>query len=228
MYLRTILPKDLLPFSHLDVSTRESLSVIGTGSDTYLALRLYHGQPKSHGGERAEVSLDFPFVEGDEIHYEWRFKVDDDFVSDFPSNRWWIIGQWHDQPDQRTGDTWDSFPSNSPPISIGIGELDGHLAIVMTYGVTRTGHTQTSTPPIPIERGVWYQVRANIRWSQSENGTADVFLNESPEPSFVAKGANMNNGYQHYLKLGMYRHPSIDTENTIFIDDVSAKAIDGK
>ena len=30
----------------------------------------------------------------------------------------------------------------------------------------------------------------------------------------------MHNGFQHYLKLGMYRHPKISTENRLDIRDV--------
>ena len=35
----------------------------------------------------------------------------------------------------------------------------------------------------------------------------------------------MHNGYQHYLKLGMYRHPAIATENRLDIRDVSIEQL---
>ena len=35
----------------------------------------------------------------------------------------------------------------------------------------------------------------------------------------------MHNGYQHYLKLGMYRHPEITTENRLDIRDVSIETL---
>jgi len=38
-------------------------------------------------------------------------------------------------------------------------------------------------------------------------------------------GPNMHNGYQHYLKLGMYRHPAIATENRLDIRDVSIEQL---
>ena len=43
----------------------------------------------------------------------------------------------------------------------------------------------------------------------------------SIKPAAVLDGPNMHNDYQHYLKLGMYRHPDIATANSIFIDDIS-------
>jgi len=30
----------------------------------------------------------------------------------------------------------------------------------------------------------------------------------------------MHNDFQHFLKLGMYRHPEIETDNWIYVDDL--------
>lgn len=30
----------------------------------------------------------------------------------------------------------------------------------------------------------------------------------------------MNNDFEHYLKLGMYRHPDIATNNWIYVDEL--------
>ncbi|WP_422923791.1 hypothetical protein [Singulisphaera sp. PoT] len=35
----------------------------------------------------------------------------------------------------------------------------------------------------------------------------------------------MNSGYQHYWKLGQYRHPDIATNNWIYVDALSAAHI---
>lgn len=78
-----------------------------------------------------------------------------------------------------------------------------------------------STGLIPIQRGVWHALETVIKWSQGADGRIAVFLDGSKEPVLTAMGPNMHNGYHHYLKLGMYRHPEIATENRLGIRDVS-------
>ncbi|QDV27038.1 hypothetical protein Q31a_54190 [Aureliella helgolandensis] len=226
-YLRTIMSGTLIPYSHLDVPSRDNVKIVLEKAEASLALRLFPGQPKLHGGIRAEVSVDFPFSEHDSISYSWRFKFDETFVSDTPENRWWVIGQWHDQPDANQSETWENFRSHSPPVSLGIGEVDGTLALALTHGPTRDGLEQISTEPVPIERGVWYKIETRIHWSQISNGRVEVLLNDFPEASLIGSGPNMNNAYRHYLKVGMYRHPEIESENQIYIDDLSVSEWNG-
>jgi hypothetical protein len=56
-------------------------------------------------------------------------------------------------------------------------------------------------------------------------GKVAVFLDGSKEAVVTGTGPNMHNGYQHYLKLGMYRHPEIATENRVAIRDVSIEKL---
>ena len=44
-------------------------------------------------------------------------------------------------------------------------------------------------------------------------------------PALTVNGPNMNNAYQHYLKVGMYRHQEIHTDNEIFIDDLNVSKV---
>lgn len=220
VYLRAVLPDELLQYSNLDVASREAVVVGGEGAERHLALRLFPGQKRVHGGIRAEVSVDFPFRPGDRVRYEWRLRIPDGFVTDAPANRWWVIGQWHDQPDPRRGETWDQFPSRSPPVVLGLGELDGRLAFAFGYGLTTDGRRHEELGPLWVERGRWHHVAVVIHWSQGPDGSAEVFLDHAPQPSLSAHGPNMNNGYQHYWKLGQYRHPDINTDNRIDIADL--------
>lgn len=220
-YLREILPAELLDFSHLDLPSRDSIAKMETADGAHLGLRIYPGQPKTHGGIRAEVSLDYPFQPEDTVRYTWKFRLPKDFESDAPQNRWWVIGQWHDQPDRTKDETWETQPSYSPPISIGIAEIENRLAIGLSYGTTLGNHKQAVSDPIPIQRGDWYTAQADIRWSQTENGSIELSLVEIPESATLMKGPNMNNAYQHYLKVGMYRHPGIQSENWIHIDQIN-------
>lgn len=92
------------------------------GGEPHLTLRLFEKNAKRSGGVRAEVSVDHPFKERDTVRYEWSVRLADDFPTVAPANRWWLIGQWHDQPDKAKGGSWEGFPSHSPPVLLGFGE----------------------------------------------------------------------------------------------------------
>jgi hypothetical protein len=215
-YLRTILPDSLLEYAHLEVASTASITISGEGAHKYLGLHVFPGQSKVNNGIRAELSVDYPFEQGETVRYSWRFMLPKDFVSDTPKNRWWLIGQWHDQPNQKKGESWQGFPAHSPPVAIGLGELDGRLAISLSYGSPRMRNFGAFT----VERGKWHSIAVVIRWSQGSDGKAAVFLDDLTKPTIIAEGPNMHNDYRHYLKLGMYRHPDIDTDNWISIEGV--------
>jgi hypothetical protein len=71
-----------------------------------------------------------------------------------------------------------------------------------------------------VERGKWHSITVVIHWSRGSAGKASVFLDDLTKPAGLAEGPNMHNDFQHYLKLGMYRHPDINTDNWIYIDGV--------
>lgn len=212
-YLRVLAPEELLAHAHIEVPGLENIAILGKGTEQFLGLRLFPGQEEYNGGIRAEVSVDVPYQEGDTLRYEWRFRVPADFKSDAPRNRWWIIGQWHDQPDTTQGETWKGFPSRSPPVLIAIGELDGRIAIGIEYGPT---HAE-KRGPIFIERGKWHHIALVIHWSQKADGRAEVFFDDMTRPAYTIDGPNMHNGFRHYLKLGMYRNPEIATDNWLHL-----------
>lgn len=67
-----------------------------------------------------------------------------------------------------------------------------------------------------------------IYWSNGSDGHAELYLDNSSEPSLAAKGPNMHHGYQHYWKVGPYRHPDIRTDNRIDIADLRIRTIDAQ
>jgi hypothetical protein len=215
-YLRTVMGGDLLPYARLEVTAAENIAILGSGAEQYLGLHLFPGQKKLNGGIRAEVSVDYPCKQGDTVRYAWRFMVPEGFKSDAPQNRWWIFGQWHDQPDKNRGETWDGFASKSPPVLLGLGELQGRIGFGFEYGPTQA----QKQGPFFIVPGKWHHIAVVIRWSQKEDGTTAIFLDDMTTPVATATGANMQNAYQHYLKIGMYRHPGIQTENWLYLDDL--------
>ena len=215
-YLRAVAPDDLLEFAHVEVPAIDNIALVGEGPTQHLGLHVLPGQKKLHGGIRAEISVDYPHKQGDTLRYEWRFMVPKGFVSDAPKNRWWIIGQWHDQPDSSRGETWEIFTSKSPPVLLGLGELQGKLGIGIAYGPDQS----QKHGPLFIEAGRWHRLAVEIRWSQKADGKATFYLDDMSTPVATAIGPNMHNDFQHFLKLGMYRHPDIDTDNWIYVDDL--------
>jgi hypothetical protein len=220
VYLRTVMPDSLLECAHLEIGSVKSVAITGEGQSKHLGLHLFPRQSKVHGGIRAEISVGYPFQQGETVRYSWRFMLPDGFISDAPRNRWWVIGQWHDQPNKKVGETWKNFGSFSPPVLLGLGELDGKLAISLSYGPTNQKLKPRVVGPIFLERGKWHAITFVIRWSQGPDGKVLVFLDDHSKPVMIAEGPNMNNDYEHYLKLGMYRHPDIATDNWIYVDDL--------
>lgn len=134
-----------------------------------------------------------------------------EFRTDGPNNRWWIMGQWHVQPDRTKLETWDDYPDSQPSISLDFAYLNGHYYLNPVY---------MAIPPtidnvIEIQPDQWLKIKVDITWSQGEDGKMSLWINDNKSPHIIYNGPNMLNAYQHYFKVGMYRHPKIKTENTI-------------
>ena len=219
-YLSAVVPEDCLDISHLDVAGIEHVQIQEQAGRRYLGLMVSGNQARVHGGVRAEVSVDYPFQPGDTVEYSWQMMIPAEFVTDAPQNRWWLIGQWHDQPDPSQGETWDNFESRSPPVLIALGELHGQLGLGVSCGPTTNSQPQRTWGPVALERGSWHTLRVRIHWSQQDDGRIDLFLDEGTDPVVSDRGPNLNNAYQHYFKFGMYRHPEISSTNWIYVDEL--------
>lgn len=215
-YLRAALSEALIKYAHIEIAQIESVDIVQEVEGDSLALNLFQDNKKLRDRVRAEISIDYPYNEGETLRYSWQFKLPEVFPSDFPLNRWWVIGQWHDQPDISKGETWDGHESQSPPVLFGYGNDGKDDILSFTYGTT---HTPIGT--IPLKKNVWNTITIDITWSQSDMGKAVVYLNGLDKPIFVANGANMLNGYQHYMKIGQYRHSDIATDNTVYVRNVA-------
>lgn len=178
-----------------------------------LSLSLLRHQPLLNNGTRSEVSVDYPFLEHDTVSYEWEMMLPTGFKHDAPQNRWWAMSQWHVQPDRTKNESWDDYPNEPPSIALYFGYIDGHYYLSTHYMDVQPEVDNL----IEIELGKWTKIKAEITWSQAENGKMKLWLNDSKTPHFTYYGANMLNTYQHYFKVGMYRHPEITTENTIHL-----------
>lgn len=218
-YLRVAVAPDLLPYAHIEIPAMENIKIHEDGEGRSLGLRTYHGQKLKNNGIRAEVTVDAPTREGETVTYSWRFMIGKDFPSDAPENRWWLFSNWHDQPNRDRGESWEGFPSHSPPIAIGYGVLNGVDQLALTYG----SPDSSTVGLVPFTRGVWHKVTVRIVWSRGAKGRAELRLDDSPKAVVAARGPNMHNDFQHYLKVGMYRHPGIGGDNWIYLRDIAIK-----
>jgi len=151
-YLRAAVAPDITDFAGLEIATIEQLRLAEEGGRRCLGLRVFPGQPLKNGGVRAEISLDVPYHIGDTVEYEWSFFIPDNFPSDAPQNRWWVLADWHDQPDRNRGESWDGFPIRSAPIILGYGQIDGQDLIGLSYGSPDPLPVST----FPVQRGRWH------------------------------------------------------------------------
>jgi hypothetical protein len=220
-YLRSAVSADLLPYSTIEIPAIENIRRGVDAQGEHLELRTYYDQPLKNGGVRAEVSVDYPYREGDTVRYNWRLMLPTDFPSDAPTNRWWLMAQWHDQPDRTRGETWAGYPRHSPSVGLGYGQINGQDELSLLYGAPDPAPAGL----IPISRGVWHALSVEITWSRGANGRAKVFLDGGKTPVREASGPNMYNGFQQYMKLGMYRHPDIRGDAWVYIGGVSVQML---
>ena len=218
-HLSAVLGAEHLSYSYVEVAERRNIEIVEEDGEQALAFHLFPGQPRLNNGIRSEISIDFPHQLGDHIRYTWEMKLPEGFTADVPKNRWWVVAQWHDQPNRELNETWEEFPSRSPTIGLALGEIQGELGLVLVYGRTAEGVPQKVSSPMIIQRGQWHRIEATIAWAEDASGTISWSLDGENVLNLV--GPNMNNDFQHYLKLGMYRHPDIQLKSTMFIKNVT-------
>lgn len=210
----------LQPYAALEVLDETAWLVGDFAPYAYGAIgfRVRGGQTKVNGGVRSEASIDFPWVEGDTVTYTYKFMVPASVPSDSPRNHWWIITQWHDQPDPALGETWETWAGgHSPPLSISFGEISGASKLSINAGAP---NPTAISPLVSITRGVWYDAEMVVKWSREADGTAVFKLNGTPVWGYA--GANMQNAYRHYWKLGQYRSDTIAGISVMHFDAIDA------
>lgn len=216
LLMRAVTPA-LLPFAGFEVAGLGNIRPCPDGQG--LSLGIVPGQRQVNGGTRAEIAVDLPWDEGDILVYSWRFRLPASVAADAPLQRWWLVGQWHVQPDPRAGESWDARHALSPPVALGFGQVDGRDCLVLNYGV----EPRPVLPPIWIRRGVWQAIEAEITWSRGAAGRALIRLDGRQVAAI--QGANMQNGYRHYFKFGQYRHPGIAGESWIDLAGLTIRPV---
>ena len=224
-YLRYAVDSALLPYAHLEIPGLDNVATTSAATGDYLLLTLLPGQPLKNNGVRAEVSIDYPYREGETVEYAWEFRLPASFPNDAPDNRWWVLADWHDQPDPTLGETWDTYEAMSAPIIFGYGYLNGSDQLGLSTGLSGSEVGIVPRGMIAVTREQWHHIRLVVHWSQRETGRVTAYFDNAIKPTFDVSGPNMLNGYQHYMKIGQYRHPGIATENSIAIKNITIKTL---
>lgn len=212
----------LAQYTTIEVPTADNIEII---ADAGVELRLIPGQPLKNSGIRAEFAVDYPFHDGDTVSYGWNLWIPADFQPD-PSNRWWVFGDFHDQPDKNLGETWDSYVPHSAPLIVGYGHVEAGQTVAGftaekssdVLGITY-GTDYRPVGMVPFEREQWLSLRLDVTWSRSAAGALTLYVNGAKR--VTASGPNMLNNYQHYLKVGQYRDPAISTANRVRLSGIS-------
>ncbi len=198
-----------------------------------------------NSGVRSELSFDQQIEEEDETFYEYSIFIPDNYIdvdsvkaSDGTPN-WQVMGQWHEQPDKCIGQTWDDISGNSPPIALyynylsttdnvysnllkdpnflTIYGLDPNWNNVSTFSLVYGGKTIAIAK---INKGEWLRVKFHIKWSRSDVGFIQAWINNANFTNGKVSGKNMLNNASHYFKFGLYRNPTIPFTNSIYYDDL--------
>jgi hypothetical protein len=211
-YLSYLMSQELYEYSEFEVAQFENI-IRHDGDQKYLEFKIFPNQKKINKGIRTEVSIDYPYQKGDVVEYSYEFLIPENKFEPDDQNRWWILGaQFHDQPNRTLNEKWDNFPSHSPVMSWVYGNIKKQHVLSFSYGTE-----QRHIGSISIKENKWYKIKMRIKWSSDKDGFCDVYLDNKETPVFSAYGVNMYNDYQHYFKLGMYRHPKINTQASIHI-----------
>lgn len=184
-----------------------------------VTVSLFPNNPRVNGGVRAELAFNFPFNEGETVRYAWRLKLPAEFHANDNPAQWWLLAQWHDQPDRRQGETWANFPPRSPPIALFVASRAAQLGIGLVLG----GKERVSWTPVAT--GAWIPIAFTIRWSTTSAGAVRMQVGGDTPVDVTVEGPNMLNSYQHYLKIGQYRHPVITSFDSASFRDLSIQVV---
>jgi hypothetical protein len=150
------------------------------------------------------------------FYYGWSVLIPSDYVE---SADWQVIGQFHDQPDTGIGQTWASYPPHSPPLAINYKNGMLQLAMSAPDNIVRVISERA------IAKGQWHDVILHVYWSTKKDGFVEAWIDGIPlaaPDGMVTRhyGENLYNNAGNYLKIGLYRSMDIQTENSVFFDEI--------
>jgi len=183
---------------------------------TYSArLTLHPGDIISSGNRVELVRLDSANFQQERI-YSWRFKIDEEYREE---PFWQTFCQFHSQPDFASGEDWGSYPEYRPSLSILYSEGVCTLKLISPDQAVRDIGT------FEIEKGVWFEVFFQIKWSLEADGYVEMYVDDEPVTPFNGTDykyyrPNVFNEVGNYLKIGLYRDKRAVEINSVYVDDL--------
>jgi hypothetical protein len=206
----------LIPYMHLEIPSCNHVQL----HDGHASFILTDQDSMINNGVRSEFTFDYPFREGDMIEYRWAMMLPSVNTPGSRAARWWVVAQWHDQPNPRLGETWPTFRPKPPPVAIFVEQRQGVIGI----GIQDEHAIKHSWSPVPLD--VWLDVSVVIHWSTRTNGWALMTVNGQRRFPHRYDGRTMLNNYQHFLKLGQYRAPGVGSRSVVNMKAVQIQKID--
>lgn len=156
-----------------------------------------------YGGERSELAFFSPYQIGDTVTYNFTFQLRKSSAFSVGWSCGWVLfAQWHDQPVKNRGETWATFPKNSPPFSYQLFFEDG-----LRVGIV----ARNSQFMFPVELEMPVSCSTTVTWQYPEDGNVKGFCTQGDNTyAFEFNDVVMLNDYYHYFKFGLYRKRTIN------------------
>lgn len=167
-------------------------------------------------GRVAEIAIDRIAEIDTEMKYTWYMKIDSTYVQKIESQ---TVCQFHDKPDYDNGDTWETMVVFPPPVY-----LDYRESRIRSIIYTKKGGYQV-LGEIEIQKGKWIKIEYNCNWRLDNNGYIETKINDIPITPFNGTDnkfymPTIYNNQGNFLKIGLYRHPSLADSSVLYFDDM--------
>jgi hypothetical protein len=173
-----------------------------------------------NNGNRSELRYQDYDPNISEVYYSWSVMLDSNYID---TGKWQILGQWHDQPDESIGETWDTYPPNNPPISLHY--LNGYMYAIVSEPQGKYENASKRSKKKRVELGKWIDIVFHIYWSLEEDGFVTVWIDGENVTPYNGKdykiyAPTIFNRAGNYLKIGLYRASGATVTNTVYFDNV--------
>jgi Polysaccharide lyase len=174
-------------------------------------------------GHRAELAIYNRSKYKTTVYYAFSFLID----TSYGNNVFNLICQWQDLPYYEQGENWEPTPNiraSSPPLALVY--VNGHLEIKMNTSPTSNNQTFLVGESLPITKGKWYDVLAEIYWNDNSSAYIQFWLDGKEMTPFNGKDhrfykRNLFNRAGNYFKFGQYRGKEHTSQpHTIYFDEV--------
>ena len=186
----------------------------------------------NRGGNRSELVINSHDSLGYKSSYSFRFYLPESFFKTEEQNNWFMIHQWHDEP--QAGYTWKTNQHKTrPPASLIIQfSVEEGYKLVYVTGL-QTGNLKEAkiiSAPVRLEPDTWYEFSNEVFWSVYDaDGYSLPSLNGEPfttefAPDGKIFGRNMYNTRGSFYKYGLYSSGKQKHERHLYFDDFKMKS----